>query len=189
MPIRNACWAHEGRWFANAVIKPFADFCALRLACAGVAGADGTYRISDVVMGIMANPFYVDMGYTRTRWLLSPSGVIMTIAGAWIGGLMSPRFGNLRILMLGAILFRYQSPVPWLSGRARCRTGFADDNLAGGIASAALLPICRTRRAHSGAIRAVTPSCCCRNSCRFLRRDGEFPSYAAFFNTTAIGRR
>jgi PAT family beta-lactamase induction signal transducer AmpG len=55
-------------WLQEALIEPFADFirryswqAALILALIAI------YRISDVVMGIMANPFYVDMGFTKAR--------------------------------------------------------------------------------------------------------------------------
>ena len=66
----------------------------------------GIYRISDVVMGIMANPFYVDMGYSEAE-VASVSkvfGVIMTLAGAFVGGVISMRIGVMRVLMLGAVL-------------------------------------------------------------------------------------
>ena len=46
------------------------------------------YRISDVVMGIMANPFYVDMGYTKDEvaTVTKIYGVVMTLVGAFVGG-------------------------------------------------------------------------------------------------------
>jgi PAT family beta-lactamase induction signal transducer AmpG len=64
------------------------------------------YRISDVVMGIMANPFYVDMGYTKDEVaaVTKVYGVIMTLVGAFVGGVLSMRLGVMRILMLGAVL-------------------------------------------------------------------------------------
>ena len=45
------------------------------------------YRISDVVMGIMANPFYVDMGFTKDEVAAVSKvfGVIMTLVGAFLG--------------------------------------------------------------------------------------------------------
>ncbi len=46
--------------------RPFADFFArYRWQAALILALIAVYRISDVVMGIMANPFYVDMGYTK----------------------------------------------------------------------------------------------------------------------------
>lgn len=134
-------------WFANAVIKPFADFFARYGWHALILLAlIGTYRISDVVMGIMANPFYVDMGYTKDEvaTVTKVYGIIMTITGAWIGGVMSLRFGNFRILMLGAILSAGTNVLfAWLAGIGHDVTALiftvSADNLAGGIASTAFV--------------------------------------------------
>jgi PAT family beta-lactamase induction signal transducer AmpG len=64
------------------------------------------YRISDVVMGIMANPFYVDMGFTKDEVAAVSKmyGVVMTLVGAFVGGVLSMRLGVMRVLMLGAVL-------------------------------------------------------------------------------------
>jgi PAT family beta-lactamase induction signal transducer AmpG len=106
-PPRAAASAQSGRMAAYLLVEPFADFlrrygwqAALILALIAI------YRISDVVMGIMANPFYVDMGFTKDEVAAVTKiyGVIMTLAGAFIGGVLSMRFGVMRILMLGAIL-------------------------------------------------------------------------------------
>ena len=53
------------QWLHGALVAPFADFIGrYRWQAALILALIATYRISDVVMGIMANPFYVDMGYT-----------------------------------------------------------------------------------------------------------------------------
>ncbi|MBS0302784.1 MAG: AmpG family muropeptide MFS transporter, partial [Proteobacteria bacterium] len=55
-----------GEWLRGAVVDPFADFIArYRWQAALILALIAVYRISDVVMGIMANPFYVDMGYSK----------------------------------------------------------------------------------------------------------------------------
>ena len=103
-------------------------------------------RISDVVMGIMANPFYVDMGYTKEQVATVSKifGVIMTLLGAFIGGGLSMRFGIWRILMLGAILSAASNLLfAWLAQQPPSITALvwvvSADNLAGGIASAAFI--------------------------------------------------
>ena len=66
----------------------------------------GCYRISDIVLGVITNVFYQDMGYTKSE-IASMSkvfGVIMTITGSFIGGLVALRIGVIRALQLGAIL-------------------------------------------------------------------------------------
>ncbi|HRO53493.1 MAG TPA: AmpG family muropeptide MFS transporter, partial [Alicycliphilus sp.] len=55
-----------GDWLRGAVVEPFADFIGrYRWQAALILALIAVYRISDVVMGIMANPFYVDMGYSK----------------------------------------------------------------------------------------------------------------------------
>lgn len=134
-------------WLQGALISPFADFlqrfgwhAVLILALIAV------YRISDVVMGIMANPFYVDMGYTKDEVaaVTKVFGVIMTLVGAFIGGLMGMRFGVMRVLMLGAVLSSASNLLfAFLSAYGHDVTALvlviSADNLAGGIASAAFI--------------------------------------------------
>jgi len=99
-----------------------------------------------VVMGIMANPFYVDMGYSEgeVATVSKVFGVIMTLVGAFIGGVISMRIGVMRVLMLGAVLSAASNLLfAWLSTRGHDLTGLtlvvSADNLAGGIASAAFI--------------------------------------------------
>ena len=186
-------------WFANAVIKPFADFFARYGWHALVLLAlIGTYRISDVVMGIMANPFYVDMGFTKDEvaTVSKVYGVIMTIAGAWIGGVLSLRYGNLRILMLGAILSAATNLLfAWLAGRGHDVTGLifavSADNLAGGIASAAFVAYLSglVNRAYSATQYALYSSVMLLLPKFIAGFSGEMVNamgYAAFFNATAL---
>ena len=72
-------------WLCSALIEPFADFIRQhRWHALLILALIGTYRISDVVMGIMANPFYVDMGYSKEQVATVSKifGVIMTLLGA-----------------------------------------------------------------------------------------------------------
>lgn len=141
-PARNAA-----EWLRGALVEPFADFlrrygkqAVLILALIGV------YRISDVVMGIMANPFYVDMGYTKDQVAAVSKvyGVIMTLLGAFIGGAMAMRLGVMRVLMLGAVLSAGSNLLfAWLAGHSASVTALmfviSADNLSAGVASAAFI--------------------------------------------------
>ena len=104
------------------------------------------YRISDVVMGIMANPFYVDMGYTKDEVAAVTKiyGVIMTLAGAFVGGVLAMRFGVMKVLMLGAVLSAASNLLfAWLGTRGHdvwaLTFVISADNLSSGIASAAFI--------------------------------------------------
>ncbi len=136
-----------GEWLQIALIEPFADFFrrygwnALLLL-----SLIATYRISDIVMGIMANPFYVDMGYTKDEVaaISKVYGLIMTLVGAALGGVLSVKFGMMRTLMLGAILSAASNLLfSWLSMRGHDVTALtlviSADNLASGIAASAFI--------------------------------------------------
>ena len=141
-PARNIA-----QWLQDALVAPFADFLGrYRWQAALILGLIALYRISDVVMGIMANPFYVDMGYTKDEVaaVTKVYGVIMTLVGAFIGGVLSMRVGVMRVLMLGAILSAASNLLfAWLSGHGHDVTALvfvvSADNLSSGIASAAFI--------------------------------------------------
>ena len=67
---RKAHWPESlrqlGSWFVGAVVCPFVDFFTrygTRLAVLMLAFI-ASYRLTDFTMGVMANPFYLDVGYT-----------------------------------------------------------------------------------------------------------------------------
>ncbi len=136
-----------GEWLHQTLIQPFADFIGrYRWHALLILALIAVYRISDVVMGIMANPFYVDMGYTKDEVaaVTKVFGVIMTLLGAFVGGVLALRFGVMRILFLGAILSAASNLLfAWLSTRGHDLTGLiwviSADNLSSGIASAAFI--------------------------------------------------
>ncbi len=141
-PARNVA-----EWLKGAVLEPFADFWVrYRWQAVLFLALIAVYRISDVVMGIMANPFYVDMGFTKSEvaGVTKVYGVIMTLVGAFVGGLLSARFGVMRVLMLGAVLSAASNLLfVWLSGVGHDVQALvwviSADNLASGIASAAFI--------------------------------------------------
>jgi PAT family beta-lactamase induction signal transducer AmpG len=134
-------------WLRGALVEPFADFLQrYRWQAALILALIATYRISDVVMGIMANPFYVDMGYSKDEVAAVTKiyGVIMTLLGAFVGGVLAMRMGVMRVLMLGAVLSAASNLLfAVLSTRGHDVNGLifviSADNLAGGIASAAFI--------------------------------------------------
>ncbi|MBJ7419021.1 MAG: MFS transporter [Rhodoferax sp.] len=135
------------QWLQSALVAPFADFLQrYRWQAALILALIATYRISDVVMGIMANPFYVDMGFSKDEVaaVTKVYGVIMTLAGAFIGGALALRMGVMRVLMLGAALSAATNLLfAWLSTRGHDVTALiwvvSADNLASGIASSAFI--------------------------------------------------
>jgi PAT family beta-lactamase induction signal transducer AmpG len=139
--------ARLAAWAYHAAIGPFLDFLRrYRWQAALLLALIGTYRIADVVMGIMANPFYVDMGYSKDEVAAVSKfyGVVMTLAGAFVGGAAAVRFGVLRVLAAGAVLAAASNLLfAWLATRGHDLTGLilviSADNLSSGIASAAFI--------------------------------------------------
>jgi PAT family beta-lactamase induction signal transducer AmpG len=185
-------------WVRSAVIGPFADFMLrYRWQAALLLALIAVYRISDVVMGIMANPFYVDMGYSKDEVAAVSKfyGVVMTLAGAFIGGALALRFGVLRVLMLGAVL----SAASNLLFAALALHGhdllwlivvISADNLSAGIASAAFiaylssltsLAYSATQYALFSSIMLLLPKLVAGFSGAFVDAFG----YVAFFCSTA----
>jgi PAT family beta-lactamase induction signal transducer AmpG len=193
-PARNA-----KEWLQSALVDPFADFIRrYQWQAVIILLLIAIYRISDVVMGIMANPFYVDMGYTKDEVAAVSKvfGVIMTLVGAFIGGVLSMRLGVMRILMLGAVLSAATNLLfAWLAGVGHDLTALiwvvSADNLASGIASAAFIAYLSgltnvnysaTQYALFSSMMLLAPKWLAGFSGVFVDSHG----YAAFFNSTAL---
>ncbi len=134
-------------WCYIAIICPFTDFISRygRQALI-ILALIGTYRISDVVLGIIANVFYVDMGFTKEEiaQIIKIFGVVMTIVGAGLGGVLVNRFGVIRILFIGALLVSITNLLfAWLAALGNNTYALtlviSLDNLSGGIATAAFI--------------------------------------------------
>ena len=65
-----------------------------------------TYRLTDIVMGPMANPFYIDMGYTLSEigYVVKVIALVGTIIGVFVGGILVKKAGLYKSLLTGAIL-------------------------------------------------------------------------------------
>lgn len=105
-----------------------------------------TYRISDIVMGVMANPFYADMGFTKEEVAAVSKvfGVVMTLAGAFAGGVVTMRIGVLKTLFVGAVLSAGTNLLFCALSQIGHSLPFliltvSADNLAAGLASAAFV--------------------------------------------------
>lgn len=66
----------------------------------------GFYRVSDIVLGAIANVFYFDMGYSKEEiaTVTKVFGLWMTILGGFLGAVLALKYGVVRVLMLGAVL-------------------------------------------------------------------------------------
>ena len=134
-------------WFKNAAVMPFLDFIRrYRIQAIVLLAMISLYRISDVVMGVMSNPFYLDMGFSKQEIATVSKifGVIMTILGALVGGSLIKYLGIFKILFIGAALSSLTNLLfAWLSVNEPSIAGLtltvSADNFSAGIASAAFI--------------------------------------------------
>jgi len=94
-------------WFIGAVVCPFTEFFQRNGKWAlMILIFIGIYRISDIALANMAYPFYIDMGYSLSEIasIAKVFGVIMSIVGAMVGGVLVVRYGIMPMLLTGAVL-------------------------------------------------------------------------------------
>ncbi|MBT0570076.1 AmpG family muropeptide MFS transporter [Curvibacter sp. CHRR-16] len=186
-------------WINQAVVAPFADFFRrYGWHAAALLALIGLYRISDVVMGVMANTFYVDMGYTKDEVAAVTKiyGVIMTLAGSFLGGALAMRWGVMRVLMLGAVLSAASNLLfSWLAGHGHDLNALiaviSADNLAGGVATAAFIAYLSslTNISYSATQYALFSSFMLLIPKTLAGYSGEYVDafgYSAFFTSTAL---
>ena len=104
------------------------------------------YRISDIMLGVISNIFYQDLGFSKIEIasIVKTFGLIMTIIGGFLGGILSLRFGIMKILYVGALLTVATNLLFMLLSVYGYNISLlyfviSADNLSAGIASAAFV--------------------------------------------------
>ena len=212
-PPRESFGRDPKQWLETALIAPFRDFFGRygRIAL-GLLALVAIYRISDITMGVMANPFYLDIGYTKNEIATVAKffGFFMTMLGSAVGGLAVLRYGLGRSLLVGAVgvaltnlLFAVMatySPVTqvpvdpeqvrWVS-LAWLAAVISADNLFGGFANVALIAFMSslTNRSFSATQYALFSSLMTLPGKFIGGFSGEVVAasgYAVFFNYAAL---
>lgn len=106
----------------------------------------GCYRISDIVLGVISNVFYQDMGFSKDEIaaVTKTFGLLMVLLGGFIGGTLTVRFGVMRMLLLGALLAALTNLLFLLLAGVGHNLPLlvlviAADNISAGMASAAFV--------------------------------------------------
>ena len=94
--------------YEKSLIEPIKDFFnrfGLKMASILLL-IISTYRLTDIVMGPMANPFYIDMGYSLSEigYVVKVIALIATIIGVFVGGILVKKAGLYKSLLAGAFL-------------------------------------------------------------------------------------
>ena len=141
------CLSGPGRVLMGPVLTPISDFILrYRWQALLLLGLIATYRMSDTVMGVMANVFYIDQGFSKDQ-IASVSklfGLIMTLLGAAFGGLLIVRFSILPILFIGgaasaATNLMFMLLVEMGANLNMLIVTISCDNFSGGLASTAFV--------------------------------------------------
>lgn len=128
-------------------IKPVIDFTSrYKKSFIVILLLIGFYKISDIVLGVVALVFYENLGFTEIQIadISKTFGLIMLIVGAFLGGLLSSRFGVLRILLIGSILTAATNILFMVfaqmgNNQAMFIAVIAADNLSAGLAGSAFI--------------------------------------------------
>ena len=106
----------------------------------------GLYRISDIVLGVISNVFYQDLGFSKNQIasVVKTFGLIMSLLGGFVGGIFTKRFGVYKMLLWGAILAAGTNLLFLLLAHIGANMPMlylviSADNLAAGLASAAFV--------------------------------------------------
>ncbi len=134
-------------WIIGAIVCPFADFFQRNGKFAiGILLFIGLYRISDITLAIMANPFYSDMGFSKIEVanVTKIYGLLMTLAGALTGGVFVVRYDIMRPMLWGAIMVAITNLLyATMVSKGHDLTWFtiivSADNFSGGFASSAFI--------------------------------------------------
>ncbi len=146
-PVRppDALVRSPGSFLRKGVIAPFMEFLT-RPAALIILAFVLLYKFGDAIGGTMANPFYVDMGFSGTDIALvsKTAGLVATMMGIFAGGALVRAIGLLKALVIGGILQAVTNLLfAWVavSGTdvAVLATAVWGDNFTGGLGSAAFV--------------------------------------------------
>ena len=136
-----------GAWSIGALVCPFTDFFSrYGVKALWILVFIAVFRISDLAMASMANPLYIDLGFTLAEIanVTNIFGIAMSITGGILGGLFVARYGIGPLLIFGAglvmvtnllfaVLAMVGNQLPMLV------VTIIGDNLANGLASAVFI--------------------------------------------------
>lgn len=133
-------------WVKHAAIDPFADFMQRYPHWMMILFFIIFYKLGDAFAGIMTGPFLVDIGFDKQEiaTIQKIYGLVATLAGAFLGGVMVARLGMLRTLwicgllqMLSNLMFVWQAEVGYSIGMLMLT--ITAENFSGGMGTAAFV--------------------------------------------------
>jgi PAT family beta-lactamase induction signal transducer AmpG len=134
-------------WARDAFVGPFADMLRRHgWTVAVILAFVVLYKLGDAMAGVMANPFYIKIGFTKAdiAEISKLYGFVATILGTAMGGVLVARIGIPRSLLVCGVLqavsnlmFAWQAHVG--ADRLWLTATIAIENVSGGMGSAAFV--------------------------------------------------
>jgi PAT family beta-lactamase induction signal transducer AmpG len=142
-------WDEIGAVLRRTAVMPFLDFFErfrYRETWALILLFALLYKYGDAIGGVMANPFYVEMGFSGVE-IASVSkvfGLIATLAGTFAGGFWVARYGLFPALLFGGIFqavtnLTFALLAWWGKDVGLLALAIGVDNFAGGFGAAAFV--------------------------------------------------
>jgi MFS transporter, PAT family, beta-lactamase induction signal transducer AmpG len=132
-------------WLKDSVIEPFADFTR-RESWLLILVFIVIYKLADAFIGIMTNPFYLDIGFTKDdiATIVKVYGTIATLIGTFMGGALVVKYGAIRILFVAGFLHALTNLLYVVQAYVGVDTvvlaaSVTMENLTGGISAAAFV--------------------------------------------------
>ncbi|MBF0368322.1 MAG: AmpG family muropeptide MFS transporter [Magnetococcales bacterium] len=138
-------WQRAFQWLHGAVVSPFAEFMT-RPSWGMILLFILLYKFGDALAGVMSNPFYVDLAFTKIEIanISKVFGFAATLVGTVVGGVMVNRMGILKSLvwcgilqMLSNLMFVVLAMVG--HNLSMLTLTIAIENLSGGMGTAAFV--------------------------------------------------
>ena len=134
--------------YRRAAIQPFQDFFqrnGLTIALVILAFIS-LFKASDVLLTLMANPFYLDVGFSKSQiaWVSGTFGFLVTFLGAYVAGAMIYRIGIMPGLWISGVLMMASNLMFALQAYAGAHYGLFHltiliENLSGGMGTTAFV--------------------------------------------------
>ncbi len=132
-------------WAYGAVISPFAEFISRR-GWVVILLFILLYKFGDALAGVMSNPFYIELGFTKIQiaGISKVFGLVATIVGGVIGGLIVNHIGIMRSLLVCGILQMFSNLMFAIlavvgNDPSMLALTIAVENLSGGMGTAAFV--------------------------------------------------
>jgi PAT family beta-lactamase induction signal transducer AmpG len=134
-----------GTFLKDYVIAPFRDFMT-RPLWLGVLAFVVLYKLGDAFMGIMFNPFLLELGFTKSQIaeVVKVYGLIATLLGTFAGGWLVSKIGMFRSLLICGFTHMLTNLLLVIQARIGADVTFLTytismENFTGGMGTAAFI--------------------------------------------------